>query len=124
MRKRNKLSETKKFSLDSLFNLLITYKKRIAVISSISIVVLGFFVYVQKDFYMYVEYGLFKQSEKFNDNKKDLKHYDIILYDAFCHIYTFKLYMRFESIPNQLLANKICSELNIAYLKLKPTTDD
>ena len=126
MRKLNKPtdSETKKLSLDGLFNLLITYKKRIAIVSSVSIVVLGFFVYVQKDFYFYVEYGLFKQGEKIVDNKKDLKYYDIVLYDTFCNTFTFKLYMKWQPLPNRLKVKKICKELNTIYNDLKPITDN
>ena len=73
------------------------------------------YVVTVSDFYFHIEYDLLKQQEKIAFDKKSIRYYDIIELNTFCNMWTFKVYMSFQHLTNELRVNKICSQLNELY---------
>ena len=96
------------------------YRKHASMVAISFTVLFAFYVYTQSDFYFFIQLQILKQQEKLDNDNVDIKYYDIVSYNTFCHMQSFRLYMKWQPLDNRLRINRICKELDIRYNNLPP----
>jgi len=97
------------------------YRSIIACIYCIIMSVIISSVWVFSDFYYAIESDLIKAHQLMKNEKyksHNIFYQDIIKYHTYCHKKTFKIYMDFQSLDEQIKINKVCSKIENIYQKI------